>query len=511
MVKSDGKTVASEFAPTYPEQFPDISYGVLNGTSYYFSKATPGAPNSAGFIAFVQGTKFSHDRGFYSAPFVLNITTETPDATIRYATNGIPPSETNGVLYTGPITIDHTIVLRAAAFKPGYKTSKVDTQTYIFLDDVIRQAADGKAPPGWPSSWGQNVVDYGMDPDVVNNPLYSATIKNDLKTIPSFAIVMDLKDLFNSSTGIYANAGQDGSAWERPCSVELIYPDGTKGFQINAGLRIRGGFSRSPSNPKHAFRFFFREEYGDPKLKYPLFGKEGTDTFDAIDLRTFQNYSWSFQGDPNGIFMRDQSSRDTQLAMGQQAERGNYYHLYINGMYWGLFNTAERPEASYGATYFGGKKEDYAVIKVEAGPYTINATDGNMAAWTQLYTLAKAGLTNNDAYFRIQGKNADGTPNPAYTNLVDVVNLIDYMLVIEYGGNLDAPISNFLNNQSPNNWYGIRNRTGPDGFRFFVHDAEHTLLDPNANRMGPFPAGETSILKSSPRHVVRALVGERNR
>jgi hypothetical protein len=46
--------------------------------------------------------------------------------------------------------------------------------------------------------------------------------------------------------------------------------------------------------------------------------------------------------------------------------------------------------------------------------------------------LCKAGLTNNDAYFRMQGLNPDGTPNPAYPNLVDVVNLIDYMLVIVY-------------------------------------------------------------------------------
>ena len=30
-------------------------------------------------------------------------------------------------------------------------------------------------------------------------------------------------------------------------------------------------------------------------------------------------------------------------------------------------------------------------------------------------------------------------------------HLIDYMLVILYGGNLDAPISNFLGNNSPNN------------------------------------------------------------
>jgi hypothetical protein len=234
-----------------------------------------------------------------------------------------------------------------------------------------------------------------MDPDIVNSPTYRGTIKQDLKTIPSFCVVMDLKDLFSSSTGIYANPGQDGRTWERPCSLELVYPDGREGFQVNAGIRIRGGFSRSTGNPKHAFRFFFREEYGDAKLRYPLFGKEGTDTFDAIDLRTFQNYSWSFGGDSRGIFIRDQFSRETQLDMGHQGERGDYYHLYINGMYWGLYNTCERPEASFGETYFGGNKDDYDVIKVEAGPYSINATDGNMAAWTQLYNMCKAGLTNS--------------------------------------------------------------------------------------------------------------------
>ncbi|HVY69944.1 MAG TPA: lamin tail domain-containing protein, partial [Verrucomicrobiae bacterium] len=161
----------------------------------------------------------------------------------------------------------------------------------------------------------------------------------------------------------------------------------------------------------------------------------------------------------------------------------------------------ERPEASYGATYFGGNKEDYDVIKVEAGPYTINATDGNMDAWTRLYNAAKAGLASNDAYFKIQGRNPDGTPNPNYENLVDVDNLIDYMLVIEYGGNLDAAISNFLGNQSPNNWYGMRNRNGRDGFRFFAHDSEHTLLSVSENRMGPFSAGDSSVLKSSPQWI----------
>src|SRR5207249_6972328 len=68
LVQPDGKTVASEYTPSFPEQFPDISYGKLGDASFYFSKATPGAANADGFVAFAAETKFSHDRGFYDAP-----------------------------------------------------------------------------------------------------------------------------------------------------------------------------------------------------------------------------------------------------------------------------------------------------------------------------------------------------------------------------------------------------------------------------------------------------------
>ncbi len=75
---------------------------------------------------------------------------------------------------------------------------------------MIRQSPNGGAPPGWPSSWGGNAVDYGMDPNVVNNPTYNSTITNDLRSIPSLCIVTELKNLFDPSTRIYANAQQDG-------------------------------------------------------------------------------------------------------------------------------------------------------------------------------------------------------------------------------------------------------------------------------------------------------------
>ena len=75
---------------------------------------------------------------------------------------------------------------------------------------------------------------------------------------------MEMDDLFDEESGIFANAKNDGREWERACSLEMISPDGESGFQENCGVRIRGGFSRMSSNAKHAFRFFFRSEYGPP-------------------------------------------------------------------------------------------------------------------------------------------------------------------------------------------------------------------------------------------------------
>ena len=176
LVMPDGVTVASQFAPEFPTQYAGYSYGVFQGTNYYFATPSPRTNNIAGLIARVADTKFSVDRGFFSAPFDLVITCPTTNTTIRYTTNGAPPSATTGSVYSAPVRIGGTTVIRAAAFRTGFIPSDVDTQTYLFLDDVIRQSTNGAAPPGWPSSWGANVVDYGMDPNVVNNPLYSSTI-----------------------------------------------------------------------------------------------------------------------------------------------------------------------------------------------------------------------------------------------------------------------------------------------------------------------------------------------
>ena len=136
------------------------------------------------------------------------------------------------------------------------------TSTYLFLDDIVQQSPNGEAPDGWPSGYAnQQMLDYGMDPDIVdNNP---DLVKESLRSLPALSLVTSIDNLFDPVRGIYANPRNKGRAWERPASFELIdanQEDG--GFQIDAGLRIRGGFSRSPSNPKHAMRLIFVKSMG---------------------------------------------------------------------------------------------------------------------------------------------------------------------------------------------------------------------------------------------------------
>jgi len=499
---TDGSTLIDGII--FGEQVANISYGCYpdaNDDLRFFATPTPLADNNGAYLGLVEAPEFSHERGFYETGFDVTIATTTDGIDIYYTTDGSEPivneqPSASSTEYIGAIYIGSTTCLRAAAIKTGWMPSRTTTHTYIFVSDVITQSPSGGKPdPNWPAPYDGSDpetqwIDYGMDPDVVNDACYIELVDDALLALPTISIVTNLNNLFNPTTGIYMNPRNEGIAWERPTSVELIYPDGSEGFQIDAGLRIRGGWSRHEDYPKHAFRLFFRSKYGEAKLRYPLFGTEGVDEFENMDLRTSQNYSWSYYCDSQNTMVRDVFSRYMQRDMGQPYTRSRYYHLYINGQYWGLFQTQERSEASYAASYFGGENEDYDVIKVDGWPspadYEIMATDGNLAAYEDLWQAATAGFSTDAAYYGVQGLKPDGTYDPSGIKLVDIDNLIDYMLCVYYTGDKDGPISSFRSNKRPNNLWAIYNRNKPDGFKFLRHDCEHVLDTGFNDRTGPY-------------------------
>lgn len=383
--------ISSELAPSFPVQHADVSYGMVDdGTYAYLSQPTPGQANSDKGQEYAAKVRVSADSGFYDAPLEVTLVSDTPDAVIRYTTDGSAPSMTSGQTYSGPLLIQETTVLRAAAFKPGLRSQNPTTRSYLFLDDVIRQDRQSALDRGFPASWGRRAADYAMDQRVIGQDgtdayggRYANTIREDLASIPSLSLVMDVNDLFGSQ-GIYSNPTRRGPQWERPTSAELIYPNGDQGFQIDAGIQVQGGVSREIS-PKLSFRLDMKDRYGAATLKYPLFGDDAADEFNSLVLRA---------GGGEALvgfhYIRDQYVRDSHLAMGSVSPHGRFVHLYVNGLYWGLYNVVERPDATFASNYFGGRPDQWDVLSTgDLTTEPIKAINGDLGSWSVLVALVR--------------------------------------------------------------------------------------------------------------------------
>jgi hypothetical protein len=450
----------------------------------YLGQMTPGQVNGSQSFEMVADTKFSINRGYYDEPFDVAISTDTAGATIYYTTDGSTPSSGHGNVYTAPIHIAKTTCLRAIAIKSGCLSTNVDTQTYIFLNDVIHQPEN---PEGFPTLWKSVAADYEMDPNIVDNPQYSAQMRDVLLSLPVISLVTDQGNLFDSTYGIYANSDQfaydmaDGTTkWEVPVSMEYFDPNSSKEIQVDCGLRIQGAyFRKAASTPKHSFRLLFKRDYGPAKLNFPFFDydNDAANSFDTIILRAQGNdgYSWGSMGGKSQ-YVRDEFGRRVQMATGHASPHGTFVHLYINGLYWGLYNPTERPDSSFMASYYGGEKEDWDVFKHKLFELNEGTPDAlnQMKALCQTSVAKGSVVITNAVYQQLQGNNPDGTRNPSYPDLLDMDNYIDYMLTNFWTGNQDWGFND-------NNYWLGRLRVGDStGFKFYCWDIEDTLDSPRS-------------------------------
>ena len=442
--------------------------------------------------ATAQNLMLSQKHGFYDKPFELTITDidniVSDGSKIRYTLDGSVPTAESTV-YNGPISINGTTILRTAVVGSEGLLSNVTTATYLFPDDVLHQS---DAPEGYPMEWGAYSTiegiapaDYGMDQEMANDPVIASKIKEGLQSIPVLSIVTDKDNFFSHENdeekgGIYIFTGPPvgdptGNGWTRPVNAELFGCG--HDFSVTCGIRLHGGHGRlAEKNPKHSLRLVFKKEYGEKTLKYPLFGENEPNKFDQLVLRCHFGNSWQHWMESNrqkAQYTRDIWARRIQRKMGWTSVNALYVHVFLNGMYWGLYNIAERVDDQYGKDHLGGKKEDIDVIKIEEeGGNHIEASEGDLEAWENMVETA-ANAYDDAYYYRLQGKDAEGNPDPSQEALLDIDNFIDYMLINQYAGNTDW---------DHHNWYAIR-RKGEEsqGFRFLCWDSELILDNPQEN------------------------------
>ena len=350
---------------------------LIDGVVGFFPDPTPGEANGDRFDGVVADTKFSVDRGLHQAPFTLAITTATQDAPIRYTTDGSPPTETGGLEYLGPIQIDKTTIIRAIATRPGYLTTNVDTQSYLFPADVVDQPA--------------------MRSAITQDPVFGPQMIDSLTSIPSIMINFD---------------GSDIDRTEVPVSVELLnFEDGN--LQVDAGAARFGSYFTNFA--KRSFRLHFRSRYGPRRLEFPLFENiyeeiPPVKSFDSLDIRA-GNHDMVLRG----AYLANRFTDDATLEMGNIAPHGRFVHIYFNGSYRGQYHLRERWSAAMLSDYLPGKEEEYDTINANNNGWefqTGTSQDGDLVEW-------------NDMRNQLVGP----TPYSSVKDKLDVANLIDFFLL----------------------------------------------------------------------------------
>lgn len=494
---------------SFPAQSTDVSYSLINGQWIQSDIPTPGQPNVYGTL--LNPPVFSVERGLYDSAFVLTLISPIPGTKVRYTLDGSDPIA--GELYGSPIPISHTATVRAVTMKDNHLPSKAMTHSYIFPSSILQQAND---PEGYPDQWGEfstiegnAPADYEMDPEITQSEVYKDQLIPALGSLPSISLVTKKENLFSLSTdpdsgGIYVHTGPPtggfGAGWERPVSMEWIDPEQDQSMQVNCGIRIHGGHSRLPEkSPKHSFKLLFRGEYGPKKLAYDFFGEDAAQEFNSLVLRAGFNQTWvHWSGNQRSMsqYINDTWVKDTYRKMGHLAAHSKFVHVYLNGLYWGIYDLTERMDNDFIASYLEGGEEDFDVIKDYA-----EVVDGERDGWREMLRLAE----DPQQFFLIQGQDKEGQILPGIEPYLHMQNLIDYMILNFYIGNQDW---------DHHNWVAVRNRVKPKhGFQFLPWDSERSFIGLNDRVVDEHNEGRPSHLYSQFRDNIyfRRLFSERVR
>ena len=468
----------AEYVATNPGTIETVTTGML-------SSSTPGTANgTVTYQGYCETPIISRKHGICTSAFEVTISNRTEGAEIRYTTNGSTPTESNSTLYTGPITINKTTLLRASAFKPYHQPSTPNTQTYLFVEDVLTQDGSNLQPY---ANWGHAGPDWAVDPTMAASLITdfdgnSVSLSEALLDIPTVSLVTDwdywwsdedgptLADGITPWLGIYADRiGQN--AVRRPVSMEFFTADNSEEFSANGRVSIvGGGIGGTSASRWKADKLSMRIAFTD-KLKYPVYGENAARKFNGLILDAHLGFTWAhsqtYGQRTHPKYLTDAIASDLQNALsGKGAPHGRFVHLYLNGLYWGLYDLHERPDEHFAAEYFGGQNEDYDSVKHwpddtdsadsdhDGLPYNDNLTNGDDADLQSLLSLSRSGLSSLENYQAMEAR-------------LDIDRLIDYLLVNFFFGN---------NDWAHKNWYATHNHTDPQGkWRYHSWDVEHII------------------------------------
>jgi hypothetical protein len=236
----------------------------------YFAVPTPGWPNGEGLEGVAGAPFFSEDTGTFSQPFSLELVSLSDNSEIHYTLDGTEPS-TGSPLYTAPIPVAASKLVKAKTFKPGLLPSITTSRSYILLNT--------------------NVTDFSS-----NLPIF--IINTFGRTISGGG--------FTKGNLLVLERGPDGRA---------AMTD-TPQFAGTAAFRVRG--SSTQGQPKPNFALELEDEQGD-NVNFPLLGLPSDS-----DWILYAPYDFDL------ALMRNAFIFELSNQIGRYATRSRFCEVYLN-------------------------------------------------------------------------------------------------------------------------------------------------------------------------------------
>lgn len=379
----EGNQLDSVFTGKVPA---DISLGRKpdgSGTWVFFDEPTPGFPNiTAGYSPIpVSKVHFSVQGGLYRNELNLQLSSANPSDSIFYTIDGSTPDQ-GDYLYASEIIISKTVSIRARVIHSGFLPGDIATNTYLI---------------------------------------------NESHDLPVVSVTTDPDNLWDEDYGIYVmgkNASEDypykganfWMDWERPANIAMYEPDGTLAFQLDAGIKIFGNWSRGQA--QKSLSIHARKSYGYDAINYKIFDEKDINKFKTIVLRNSGN-------DFNNTMLRDAYANRivSSLNLDRQAYRPAV--VYINGVYWGIQNLREKINEEF-IHYNHGTDENL----VDMLEYNGSVVKGNPEHYEALLEyMSSHNLSSKENYRYV-------------TDRIDVDNYIKYQVANIFIDNQDWPGNN---------------------------------------------------------------------
>ena len=392
------------------ELISNESYGRIPDGGETWTKMDSPSPNESNN----QSNKliFSHDAGYYTEKFELNISSFTGDD-IFYTINGdIPtpiskkikgdlliecvnsrPNRISEIVSTVEQSsmfpkawespqgkIDKATIIRCASFKNGKRTSKIYTKTYF------------------------------VDPEIFTKhkmPIISLVTKEENFFDEEFGIYVPGVNINEDNLSRSGNFYMRGKEWERDIHIEFFELNGSVGFSQDAGIRIHGGMSRSAA--QKSLRLYARSEYGLKNFNYPLLPTRNIKSYKRFVLDSGMSDHLS------QTIIKNPLAHKIVEPLKLESRDSRHVIVFLNGEYWGIYNIVDRTDERY-IEYTNNVNADSVIIKELPNSEIIEFLNNNNL--------------EEDIYYEV------------ICSKIDIDNFIDYYICEMYLDNYDWPGNN---------------------------------------------------------------------